>query len=201
MTLSGAELARMAAEHVADETGCCAACSSGVSERDEGWTYPWPCDAAILLAHFVFLETGVIENAIADNRPPCAALRAENKVLREELDEQEAITASEVAHATAWRRDYHAAMDENKVLRERLAATNIRIGQLKEHSKGIVQGSSHLAIANAILAEHEPEMAALKSREKADDALCRACALASIIKQQAERLSLLFPTETQEANE
>ena len=105
-------------------------------------------------------------NAIADDRPPCAALRAENKALR-----------------------------------ERLAATNSRIGQLKEHSKGIVQGSSHLAIANAILAEHEPEMAALKSREKADDALCRACALASIIKQQAERLSLLFPTETQEANE
>lgn len=55
----------------------------------------------------------------------------------------------------------------------------------RHHAKGIVQGGTSLEIAEAILAEHEPEMQGVKVRDKLDDELCRVCALASMLKGSA----------------
>lgn len=74
-------------------------------------------------------------------------------------------------------------------LQARLASAQTELARARQHAKGIVQGPSDLRMAEAILAEHEDNVPRGANREKLDDELCRVCALASIIKQQAERLA------------
>ena len=59
----------------------------------------------------------------------------------------------------------------------------IKLGNARQHAKGIVQGASSLEIAEAILGEHEDNRPRGASGERLDSELCRVCALASLIKQ------------------
>ena len=69
-----------------------------------------------------------------------------------------------------------------KVIRER-DELRTKLGNAKQHAKGIVQGGSLLEIAEAILGEHEENRPRGASGERLDSELCRVCALASLIKR------------------